>query len=113
MSEFARRLFDNAMLTLASRLAMLLASLFLPVVGFLGAFAFNRAVSSFDDLGRKVDATREETIDKIDRLTFDVADTNGRLKLVQQAQSVQNQMVADHEARMRFLENQNRIRAIP
>ena len=101
MSEFARKLFDNAMLTLISRLAIIAASALFPVVGFLGAFAINRAVTSFDDLGKKIDQTHEQE-----------ADTNSTLKLVQAEQAAQGAMLSDHELRVRHLEGQAR-RTIP
>ena len=112
MSELARKLFENAMLTLASRIAILLASLLLPVMGFLGTFAFNRAVSSFDELGRKVDLIREETAVKLDKFANDAAEANYNIKLAQQSQRIESLTLADHETRMRRLE-EGRIRSAP
>lgn len=90
------KLANNVMLTLVARSAMIFATVIgLPVAGWM----MNRAVSSVDAISRKVDTIREQSLE-----------TNGALKLIQQSQQSQGQILADHETRVRVLERSAVIR---
>lgn len=80
---------NSVSLTIISRLGMIFASLALPIVGWM----IQRGVSTVDDVGRKVDTLSVQSVE-----------TNGTVKMIQQTQAIQTQIIADHEARMRLLE---------
>lgn len=81
----------NALFAVISRSAMIFAT----AVGLpAAAWMMNRAVSSVDIVSAKVDAIRDQSIE-----------TGGTMKLIQQSQETQSRMLADHEARVRVLEN--------
>lgn len=87
-------LVNSVALTLIARGAMILMT----GVGFpIALWMMGRAVESVDKISNKVDVIREQSIE-----------TNGNVKMIQQAQVNQTQIIADHETRMRFLENYNR-----
>lgn len=80
---------DNAALQLLARLSMLLVAPAFAVVGWLMV----RSVETVDTISTKLDTLTERVIE-----------TNAALRLVQQSQSAQAQVLVDHEARMRALE---------
>lgn len=80
---------NNVVLLLVSRIAMVVASGALPIAGWV----LERAVVAVDNLGVKVDGLRD-----------DLKDTSANVRLVQQTQVIHQQVLADHEARIRILE---------
>jgi hypothetical protein len=80
---------DSTTLMVIARLAMIAATAALPAVGWL----LIRSVSTVDDIGHKVDSVHDQ-----------VLETGGTVKVIQQTQTVQGQILTDHEARMRALE---------
>lgn len=85
-----KELADSAAFAVIARLAMIAATVALPVVGWL----LIRSINTVDDIGHKVDAVHDS-----------VLDTGATVKLVQQQQDTQAKILADHETRMRFLEH--------
>lgn len=86
----SEKLVNNVILTLVARGAMILATgLILPIALFIG----NRAVSNLDDIGRKIDTMREQAIEQA-----------GEIRSLRQLSTTQQQLLADHEARVRVLE---------
>lgn len=92
----ASKLANNVMLTLIARGAMILATASLPIAGWM----LERSVATIDNMAAKIDTIRDQTIE-----------TGGAIKLIQQSQTVQGQILADHEARVRALESINRSRS--
>lgn len=90
-SKFA----NSVGLTLIARGAMIFATVVgLPIAGWM----MNRAVDAVDKMVAKVDTIKEQSLE-----------TNGTVKLIQQTQGMQTQIIADHESRVRTLENLNRM----
>jgi hypothetical protein len=56
----------------------------------------NRALSNSDQIASSIATIKEQSIE-----------TNGTVKLIQQAQEAQSRAISDHEARMRVLERAN------
>lgn len=79
----------SAIFTVIARTAMILATAALPVVGWL----LQRSVNTVDEISRKVDTVNEKTVE-----------TNSTVKLIQQTQTMQGALIADHEGRIRGLE---------
>jgi hypothetical protein len=89
----SEKLVNNVALTLFARGAMVIGG----IAGPIAVWMMSHAVDVVDKIGNKVDTIREQSVE-----------TNGNVKLIQQTQVMQTQVLADHEARMRFLENFNR-----
>ena len=90
MSEASEKLVNNSVLTLVARGMMIFATVVgLPIAGWM----INRAVASVDSIAGKVDSMKDQA-----------SDTNGTVKLIQQTQTIQTSIIADHETRMRLLE---------
>lgn len=88
------KLVNSVALTLIARGAMILATVVgLPVAGFM----LQRGVNTVDEVSQKIDTMRNQAFE-----------TNSTVKLIQQTQGMQTQIIADHEARVRTLENQGR-----
>ena len=93
----SEKLANNAMLTMVSRFAMIGATVMLPIsVGGVG-WLLNRNITNQDEISRKVDTIRDNSFE-----------TNANVKLIQQILTIQGTMLADHEARVRLLENVTR-----
>lgn len=84
---------NSVYFTLISRGAMIMATLALPIAGWM----IQRGVNSVDMLTAKMDMIHDQTLD-----------TNASIKLIQQNQESQGRLLADHEMRVRMLENINR-----
>jgi hypothetical protein len=94
MADANGKLVDNVMLTLVARIAIIAATAIgLPVAGWM----MNRAVSSVDSISEKIDKVREQAVE-----------TNGTIKLLQQLQTADHQMLSDHEFRLRGVEQASR-----
>lgn len=89
---------NSVTLTLVSRFAMIVATAALPVFGWM----LQRGVSSVDAMSAKIDAIQQRVIE-----------TGLLLKFVQQNQESEDRLLADHESRVRALENYNRMRGAP
>lgn len=87
---------ESVWLRLISRFAVIAAVVALPLIGWMGS----RAVSTVDDISVKVDNIKDRIIE-----------TNGNVKLIQQTQEAQKTILADHEARVRQLEQ--RMKPVP
>ncbi|TFV34538.1 hypothetical protein E4K66_30695 [Bradyrhizobium frederickii] len=86
----SEKLVSNVALTLWARGAMIVAtSLILPIALMIGS----RAVSNIDKLGEKLDAMKEQAMEQ-----------SGELKSLRQLANTQQQLLADHETRVRALE---------
>lgn len=81
---------NSVTLILISRVAMILAVAALPVAGWM----IQRGISSIDDISRKIDTLKDQAFE-----------TSASVKLIQLTLTNQTQMIADHEARVRILEN--------
>ena len=89
------KLVNNAIITLLSRGAILLATgIGLPAAGFM----INRGITAVDDISKKIDTVKDNAIEM-----------NGTVKVIQQTQAVQSQILADHETRVRILERAGMI----
>jgi hypothetical protein len=82
-------LVNNTVLTVLARLAMLGATAALPVAGWL----LVRGVNTMDRVSDKADTIHEQLLGAA-----------SDVKLLQQTQQIQQQILADHEARVRTLE---------
>jgi hypothetical protein len=80
---------NNTVLAVLARLAMLGATAALPVAGWL----LLRGIDSIDRVSTKVDVIHDQ-----------ITETASNVKLLQQSQTAQQQLLADHEARVRSLE---------
>lgn len=87
------KLVNNAILTIVARLAMIVAAGSLPIAGWM----VQRGVNTIDDVSKKIDTMRDQALE-----------TNGTVKLIQQTQGIQTQIIADHELRVRTLESISR-----
>ena len=88
------KLVNSVILTLLARGAMILITVLgLPMAGWM----MQRSVSSFDDISKKVDTIRDQSFE-----------TGSTVKLIQQSQESQTRLIADHELRVRTLEQFNR-----
>lgn len=95
----ASKLAESVTLKLISRGSMIFATLVgLPVAGWM----MNRAVNSVDKMSDKMEMLREQGLE-----------TNGTVKLIQQTQGTQTQLISDHEVRVRALESFSRMRQTP
>jgi hypothetical protein len=86
------KLVSNVWVTLIARFAIIGATCFMPIAGWLMV----RAVNSVDQIASKVDSIGERE-----------QDTNFTVKLIQQTQNQQTGIIADHESRVRTLEKIN------
>lgn len=90
---------NSVAFTLVARGAMILATAALPIAGWM----IQRSVNTVDSISAKIDTIHDQTVD-----------TNVSIKLIQQSQESQGRLLADHEQRVRILENANRgWRAVP
>ena len=90
----SEKLVNNVILTLVARGAMIVATgLLLPAALLLGS----RGLSSLDDIAKKLDAMKEQAIEQA-----------GEIKALRVQSSAQQQILADHEARVRVLESVSR-----
>ena len=80
------KLVNSVILTLIARTAIILATAALPVVGYM-----------MQGISNKLDTLHDQSIQ-----------TNGVLELIRQSAMRRDQMIADHESRMRTLESFNR-----
>ncbi|BAL77017.1 hypothetical protein [Bradyrhizobium cosmicum] len=86
----SEKLVGNVALTLWARGAMIVAtSLILPIALMIGS----RAVSNIDKLSEKLDSIKEQAIEQ-----------SGEIKALRQLSTTQQQILADHETRVRALE---------
>ncbi|MEY9110383.1 hypothetical protein ABH999_006579 [Bradyrhizobium yuanmingense] len=86
----SEKLVSNVALTLWARGAMIVAtSLILPIALMIGG----RAVSNIDKLGEKLDVMKEQAMEQ-----------SGEIKSLRQLSTTQQQLLADHETRVRALE---------
>jgi hypothetical protein len=94
------KLVSSVALTLIARGAIILST----AVGLpAAAFMLQRGVGSIDEVGRKVDSMKEQAME-----------TGSNVRLIQQTQTLQTQIIADHETRVRTLESLNRaMRDLP
>jgi hypothetical protein len=93
----SEKLADSVLLRLWARLAMLIATgLILPAALWMG----NRGVSTIDEIAKKIDTMKEASIE--DR---------GEIRALRVQSNAQQQILADHEARVRELERQGRTAA--
>jgi hypothetical protein len=93
----ADKLANNVIITLVARAAMIFgATVGLPVVGWM----LQHSINVIDAMTVKIDTIQAQTFE-----------TSGTIRLIQQMQTAQGQILADHEARVRALENTNRGRA--
>ena len=93
----SEKLANNAMLAVVSRFAMIAATVALPLsVGGIG-WLLNRNITAQDEISKKVDSIKDQSFE-----------TNTNVKLIQQILTIQGTMLADHEARVRMLENFHR-----
>ena len=82
------KLVDSVALTLTARVAMIVAtSLVLPVGIWMG----NRAISTIDEISKKIDTMKEVSIEQAVEMR------------------AQQRILADHEARVRVLEAAGRV----
>jgi hypothetical protein len=92
----SEKLVDSVALTLFSRVAMVVAtSLILPVALWMGS----RGVSAIDEISKKIDTMKEASIEQ-----------SAEIRALRVETSAQQRILADHEARVRMLENANRPR---
>jgi hypothetical protein len=84
------KIVDSVAVKLIARAAMIAAACSLPIAGWM----INRGVSTIDEVSHK-----------IDHVAYSALETNGTVKLIQQTQGQQQQIIADHEIRVRSLEN--------
>ena len=91
--DTGNKLVNSVALTLFARISMIVASIAIPAAGWM----LQRGVSSVDEVSRKIDTMKEQALD-----------TNGTVKLIQQTQTQQTQIIADHEVRVRSLEQFSR-----
>jgi hypothetical protein len=87
------KIVDSVAVKLIARAAMIVATCALP----FGMLMVQRSLNSIDEIGRKIDVMRDQA-----------SEVNGTVKLIQQTQNVQTQIIADHETRVRALETFNR-----
>lgn len=80
---------NNSVFTLITRAAMIFVAFAVPAVGWM----LQRSVNTVDQISAKVDTVKDQS-----------TETNSTVKLIQQTQSVQSQIIADHESRVRILE---------
>lgn len=86
----ATKLANNVIITLVARGAMIFgATVGLPVVGWM----LQHSINVIDAMTAKIDTIQVQTFE-----------TSGTIRLIQQTQVVQSQILADHEARVRVLE---------
>lgn len=90
-----KELAENATLTMVARFAMIIATAMLPIAAGGMGWLLVRAVGSLDEVSHKADTIRDQ-----------VLETSSNVKLIQQQQTVQGAILADHEARVRLLERQ-------
>jgi len=89
------KLVNSVALTLIARVAMVVATgLILPLALFLG----QRGLSTVDEISRKIDSMREAAIEQ-----------SGEIKALRVQATAQQQIQADHEARVRILEATGRV----
>lgn len=86
---------NSVTLILISRIATILAVGALPVAGWM----IQRGISQIDVISTKIDTIKDQAFE-----------TNSTVKVIQQTQSLQTQIISDHETRMRVLENLSRNR---
>ena len=94
MDDLQQKLVNNAALIIISRIAMLLASVALPFVGMM----IKSGLDTMHQIELKVNGVRDQS--------FEIT---GTLKLIEQTQTSQQQLLADHEMRVRALESFNRM----
>lgn len=86
----SEKLASSVALTLWARGAMIVAtSLILPIALMMGG----RALSTIDKIGEKIDSMREQALEQA-----------GEIKSLRQLTNTQQQLLADHETRVRVLE---------
>src|SRR5437016_1987773 len=90
----SEKLADSVALRLLGRLSMVIAtSVILPAALLLGS----RGLDTIDGISKKLDAMKEASIEQA-----------GEIKALRVQSTTQQQILADHEARVRVLENVNR-----
>ena len=92
------KLANNVTLTVLSRIASIAAMAALPVVGAVGVWMMQRGVGAVDAVSAKVDTVNER-----------ILEAGSNVKLIQQTLEIQQRMLADHELRVRQLEQANRF----
>lgn len=86
----SEKLASSVALTLWARGAMIVAtSLILPIALMMGG----RALTTIDKIGEKIDLMREQALEQA-----------GEIKALRQLTTSQQQLIADHETRVRVLE---------
>ena len=90
------KLANNVVLILISRIAMIAATAALPIAGWM----LERGISAVDRIGEQVNVVH-----------YQLTETGGTIRLIQQTQQVQNGIIVDHEQRMRSLERINANRS--
>jgi hypothetical protein len=94
----ASKLVNSVAITLVARAAMIIgATVGLPIVGWM----LQHSINIIDAMTAKIDTIQMQTYE-----------TSSTIRLLQQTQGAQAQILADHEARVRALENINRGRAM-
>lgn len=92
----ASKLVNSAVLTLIARGAMIFGmTVGFPIVGWM----LQHSINIIDAMTTKIDTIQMQTYE-----------TSSTIRLIQQTQQAQAQILADHEARVRSLENLNRGR---
>lgn len=81
---------NSVTLILMSRIAMIVSVGALPVAGWM----IQRGISQIDVISAKIDTLKDQAVE-----------TATSAKLIQQTLTIQTQMIADHEVRVRVLEN--------
>jgi len=87
--SMSANLVNSVILTLIARAAMILATLALPVAGWM----LSRGISTIDSIENKVNILHDNTLEN-----------GGVVKLIQQNQIIQGTILQDHETRVRLLE---------
>ena len=93
MAGGTRDLAENTFLMVVARLAMVGATVALPVVGWL----LVRGINGVDEIGRKVDIIHDR-----------VLETSSTMRLIQQQQANEATILSDHEGRIRLLERMSK-----
>ena len=94
----ASKLVNSAILTLIARGAMIFGvTIGLPICGWM----LQHSINIIDAMTAKIDTIQVQTYE-----------TSSTIRLLQQTQGAQAQILADHEARVRALENLNRGRTL-
>jgi len=89
----SEKIANNASITAVARLAMIAASVALPILVGAAGWVITRSVDAIDKVTITIDGIKDRTLE-----------TNGNVKLIQQSLSIQGALLADHETRMRILE---------